>query len=393
MNEMMNPNMMMGGNMMMARGQDGSVNLFGDMTIINQHTYAPRQQNPLMQIAQIAQLQMANQNKQMELALEHEKLMLEAKKMDMLDRMQLQQQNNLLGNGNPEKVLAIGGNDVDNADTDNISAVDTSVAEDVEYEIRSEDSNSTSESKTISSSNKATPIKPNIFKFHLNADEYEDVEIHDDELISKGKAIDIKNPYIDLLKYYNTSGELEENFADVINGCYVIPNVDKPTTIIIPNWYSDIENDDYDRYDKALHIVKDLLFYWPYENKDAIEKFGILVNLFYKNENKSTLIFIQPTNARTYKFILKHDDCVKRRYDNYQICEELRKWVEDENVNLRMCNIDRLMVIALPTEFDRETMQNKNCHVNINVCPVFIKDIDLHLPVKEFINTYTEIDL
>jgi len=387
MNEMMNPGMM-GGNMMMTRGQDGSVNLFGDMTIINQHTYAPRQQNPMMQMAQIAQLQMANQNRQMELALEHEKLMLEAKKMDMLDRMQLQQQNNLLGNGNSEKILAIGGNDTD---MDNISAVDTSVAEDVEYEIRSEDL--ASGDKTISSSNKTTPIKPNIFKFHINADEYEDVEIHDDELISKGKAIDIKNSYIDLLKYYSTSGELEENFADVMDGCYVIPNVDKPTTIVVPNWRSNIESNDCDRYDKVLHIVKDLLFYWPYENKDAIEKFGILVNLFYKNENKSTLIFIQPTDARTYKFILKHDNCVERRYDNYQICEELRKWVEDENTNLRMCNIDKLFIIAQPIEFDDETMMNKNCHMNINICSVFTEQEQLHLSVKEFVNTYTEIDL
>lgn len=390
MNEMMNPNMMMGGNMMMARGQDGSVNLFGDMTIINQHTYAPRQQNPMMQMAQIAQLQIANQNRQMELALEHEKLMLEAKKMDMLDRMQLQQQNNLLGNGNPEKVLAIGGNDTD---TDVISTVDTSVAEDVEYKICGEDS--TCEDKTISSSNKVTPIKPNIFKFHFNADEYEDVEINDDELISKGKAIDIKNSYIDLLKYYSTSGELEgeENFANVMDGCYVILNTDKPTTIIIPNWRSDIENDDYDRYDKVLYMVKDLLLYWPYENKDAIEKFGILVNLFYKNENKSTLIFIQPTDARTYKFILKHDDCIKRRYDNYQICEELRKWVEDENTNLRMCNIDKLFIIVQPIEFDDEIMMNKNCHMNINICSVFTEQEQLHLSVKEFVNTYTEIDL
>ena len=389
MNEMMNPGMM-GGNMMMTRGQDGSVNLFGDMTIINQHTYAPRQQNPMMQMAQIAQLQMANQNRQMELAIEHEKLMLEAKKMDILDRMQLQQQNNLLGNGNPEKVLAIGGNDVD---TDNISAVDTSMVEDVEYEIRSEDL--ASEDKTISSSNKTTPIKPNIFKFHFNADEYKDAVVVE-EPEPTGESIDTKNKYINLLDYYNTSGKLNDDICEKIHssncgGEYWIYNKDKPSILFIYSTFS------YRYVDLGiLSIIANHLKSPTVgaEEKDAIREHGLLVNVFYEFD-KSMLLFIKFVETKDYLRILSSSNSnenVEQYYDNYRICKEVRNWFEDEIDNLRMCNITKFTLMVQP-KYDDDADFNKNHEIGIEVNLVMLKYPEFIVPIRGFAKTYMEISV
>lgn len=387
MNEMMNPNMM-GGNMMMARGQDGSVNLFGDMTIINQHTYAPRQQNPMMQMAQIAQLQMANQNRQMELALEHEKLMLEAKKMDILDRIQLQQ-NNLLGNGNSEKVLAIGGNDTD---TDNISEVDTSVVEDVEFEIRSEDS--TSEGKTITLSNKATPIKPNIFKLNINYDNDIDAVVVE-EPEPTGESIDTKNKYINLLDYYNTSGKLNDDIFEKIHysncgGEYWVYNKDKPSIL----FYSTFS---YRYFDLSIlgivanHLKSPTI---GAEEKDAIREHGLLINVFYEFD-KSMLLFIKFVETKDYLRILSSSNSnenVEQYYDNYKICKELRNWFEDEIDNLRMCNITKFTLMVQP-KYDDGTDFNKNHEIGVEVNLVMLTYPEFIIPIKGFAKTYMEINV
>lgn len=386
MNEMMNPNMMMGGNMMMARGQDGSVNLFGDMTIINQHTYAPRQQNPLMQIAQIAQLQMANQNKQMELALEHEKLMLEAKKIDMIDRMQLQQQNNLLGNSNPEKVLAIDGT----ADDNSIVVKDKEV-EDVEYEVHSDIDDV--EPRAVSSRNNANPIKPNIFKLNINYDDDIDAVVVE-EPEPTGESIDTKNKYINLLDYYNTSGKLNDDIFEKIHssncgGEYWVYNKDKPSILFM---YSTLS---YKCVDLGIlgivanHLKSPTI---SAEEKDAIREHGLLINVFYEFD-KSMLLFIKFVETKDYLRILSssnNNENVEQYYDNYRICKEVRNWFEDEIDNLRMCNITKFTLMVQP-KYDDDADFNKNHEIGVEVNLVMLTYPEFIVPIKGFAKTYMEI--
>ena len=389
MNEMMNPNMIMGGNVMMARGQDGSVNLFGDMTIINQHTYAPRQQNPMMQMAQIAQLQIANQNRQMELALEHEKLMLEAKKMDMLDRMQLQQQNNLLGNGNPEKVLAIDGTVGDNS----IVVKDKEV-EDVEYEIHSDIDDV--EPRAVSSRNNANPIKPNIFKLNINYDDDIDAVVVE-EPEPTGESIDTKNKYINLLDYYNTSGKLNDDIFEKIHssncgGEYWVYNKDKPSILFM---YSSTFS--YGCVDLGVlgiianHLKSPTI---GAEEKDAIREHGLLINVFYEF-NKSMLLFIKFVETKDYLRILSssnNNENVEQYYDNYRICKEVRNWFEDEIDNLRMCNITKFTLMVQP-KYDDDADFNKNHEIGVEVNLVMLTYPESIVPIKGFAKTYMEISV
>lgn len=379
------------GMMMMARGQDGSINLFGDMTIINQHTFAPRQQNPMMQMAQLAQLQMAAQNKQMELALEQQRLAIEAKKIDMLDRMQ---SNNLLGSNIPngEKVLAL----------DNMSDINDTKesAEDIEYIVQDSD-NADNDNHVICKSDNVKPIKPNIFKLNIPKEEYADVIVEDyndtfDNTVVTVKPIKSVGSYVDILDYYNSSGKLNDDIFERIYSSksgYSIYHEDKPSLMFLYNTECNFFNLD------IIKIIGNNIKNLHSDSIEKIEEHGLLVNLFYEF-NKSMIIFIKPVDIKKYSNMLESSrERVEQLYCNYGICKELRNWFEDNNDNLKMCNIDKMIIMVQPNSKCEKTNEldsmkfNKTKEISVKVDSIFMNNRVFEIPMRKFVNTYTEINI
>lgn len=294
----------------------GSVNLFGDVTIIHN-----QQLDPMSAINR--QMEMMN-NRMMDYTNRMTQYALEAKAMALkqaaieLDNRKLDMQQALLENPQniPKLKQAIGvkthkiSNPFNNDEDDDI-------VDDVEFTIEDHTESRTEEFKV-------TP--QNI----LNPSKY--------------------SQYIDLAKYFTNEYELNDSIkhALVYNGCttFMGEGGNKPV-IIFARYTSDTETI-YSYWRKIIRISYDKL------TKSVISKANfitvntpIILFMYDKSLFKADIICIKPTTESEFLSIN-----VPKRVEEYSMCKEFRGWIEDENPLILNKRINSAYIFAEPFQIN-----------------------------------------
>ena len=360
---------------MMTNDPGGTVNLFGNMTIIHTQQFGPR--NPVMD-QMSAMMRLQNQAMQQQaLALEQQKLMLEAKKIDMFDRMANAQ---ALPGQTPNDNLRL----ANNAPMATLSLEEKEDAEEAEYEVH--------DVEVVEEDEGIKIPKPKIFREEVHQEPT--WEIKEEQIFYDFSP---NADYIDLSKYFDKDGKIlpalraEMDDASLNKIKIRCDYMGAPGVIFLKfNNKSNISSHLPTFWRHALGYILDRYSRSVFKNPNITSKTDYVIFIMDSDYEFMHIINVRPIhNLSTFMKV-----SAKEQIEGYKAAKDFVNWINDNNSLIENNRVKSVMVVAEPViPEDKIVLEFSPDHLlsTISVPSAFDATKEFRIDMNDYINKMCEI--